>query len=101
MAPLPPSWSVAADGARIESALQTRNVTTRGMTTPWFDPDGGTLRLHHAPVKSHRQPLRLFRWEKRAATGRLPECPGFRPDSPDAPVRTSRPPWASFHLANR
>src|SRR5262245_6207608 len=41
MDPLPPSWAVAADGANIESAKQTRNVTTRGMRAPWFDPDGG------------------------------------------------------------
>src|SRR5215470_12145643 len=51
MDPLPPSWAVAADGASSESATQTRNVTTRGMRAPWFDPDGGTLRLRHAPVK--------------------------------------------------
>ena len=35
-------------------------MTTRGMTTPWFDPDGRTLRLRHAPVKATAGSCRCF-----------------------------------------
>src|SRR5262245_17088650 len=76
MDPLPPSWAVAADGASIESTKQTRNVTTRGMRAPWFDPDGGTLRLRHAPVKPSPAFAVVSVGETRRPSGQ-PRMPAF------------------------